>query len=215
MKPPPRAAVFISGADGWTTTTTAIATMARDTLDRRLRCCNHMNDAPRDLRPRAHIERASDASGDVLRLTGAWRLAGLEAIDAELRALQLPARPHGRCKRACGARQRGRPRASVPPAAHRAVARPGRQRRAHHRAGAEPHRGNAGTAAAPAREPARGHRQPRQRHRPHRPRPSRVPRRRGPRHRRHRPAPAPPPDPRTVRAVRAGLPERDPGRVRS
>jgi phospholipid/cholesterol/gamma-HCH transport system permease protein len=51
-----------------------------------------MNDAPRDLRPRAHIERAPDASGDVLRLTGAWRLAGLEVIDAELRALQIPAR---------------------------------------------------------------------------------------------------------------------------
>ena len=50
-----------------------------------------MNDAPRDIRPRAHLERASDAAGDVLRLTGAWRLAGLEAIDAELRALQLPA----------------------------------------------------------------------------------------------------------------------------
>jgi ABC-type transporter Mla MlaB component len=50
-----------------------------------------MNDAPRDSRPRAHLERASDAAGDVLRLTGAWRLAGLEAIDAELRALQFPA----------------------------------------------------------------------------------------------------------------------------
>jgi len=51
-----------------------------------------MNDAPRDLRPRAHLERASDAAGDVLRLTGAWRLAGLEALDAQLRALKLPAR---------------------------------------------------------------------------------------------------------------------------
>ncbi len=51
-----------------------------------------MNDAPRDTRPRAHLERASDAAGDVLRLTGSWRLAGLEAIDTELRALQLPAR---------------------------------------------------------------------------------------------------------------------------
>ena len=50
-----------------------------------------MNDAPRDLRPRAHLERASDAAGDVLRLTGAWRLAGLEALDAQLRAFTLPA----------------------------------------------------------------------------------------------------------------------------
>jgi phospholipid/cholesterol/gamma-HCH transport system permease protein len=52
-----------------------------------------MNDAPRDSRPRAHLERAPDASGaGVLRLTGAWRLAALGAIDAELRGLQLPAR---------------------------------------------------------------------------------------------------------------------------
>jgi phospholipid/cholesterol/gamma-HCH transport system permease protein len=52
-----------------------------------------MNDAPRDSRPRAHLERASDASGEaVLRLAGAWRLATIAAIDAELRALQLPAR---------------------------------------------------------------------------------------------------------------------------
>ena len=52
-----------------------------------------MNDAPRDSRPRAHLERASDASGaGVLRLTGAWRLAAIDAIDAELRSLQLPAR---------------------------------------------------------------------------------------------------------------------------
>jgi phospholipid/cholesterol/gamma-HCH transport system permease protein len=51
-----------------------------------------MNDAPPDTRPRAHLQRATDAAGDVLRLTGAWRLAGLEAIDTELRALQLPAR---------------------------------------------------------------------------------------------------------------------------
>jgi len=50
-----------------------------------------MNDAPRDIRPRAHLERASDAAGDVLRLTGAWRLAGLEALDAQLRALKFPA----------------------------------------------------------------------------------------------------------------------------
>src|SRR5512134_2937173 len=50
-----------------------------------------MNDTPRDIRPRAQLERASGAAGDVLRLTGAWRLAGLEAIDAELRALHLPA----------------------------------------------------------------------------------------------------------------------------
>ena len=52
-----------------------------------------MNDAPRDSSPRAHLERASDASGAaVLRLAGAWRLAAIAAIDAELRALQLPAR---------------------------------------------------------------------------------------------------------------------------
>jgi phospholipid/cholesterol/gamma-HCH transport system permease protein len=49
-----------------------------------------MNDAPRDTQPRAHLERAPDAAGDVLRLTGAWRLATIAAIDAELRALQLP-----------------------------------------------------------------------------------------------------------------------------
>ncbi|MGZ8273157.1 MAG: MlaE family ABC transporter permease [Burkholderiaceae bacterium] len=52
-----------------------------------------MNDAPRDSRPRAHLERASDASSAaVLRLAGAWRLAAIAAIDAELRALRLPAR---------------------------------------------------------------------------------------------------------------------------
>ncbi len=51
-----------------------------------------MSDAPPDTRPRAQLERASDAAGDVLRLTGAWRLAGLGLIDAELRALRLPAR---------------------------------------------------------------------------------------------------------------------------
>lgn len=51
-----------------------------------------MNDAPSEIRPRAHLERASDAAGDVLRLTGAWRLGAIEAIDAELRALQLPER---------------------------------------------------------------------------------------------------------------------------
>ena len=52
-----------------------------------------MNDAPRDSRPRAQLERAPDASGaGVLRLTGAWRLAALGAIDAELRGLQLPPR---------------------------------------------------------------------------------------------------------------------------
>jgi phospholipid/cholesterol/gamma-HCH transport system permease protein len=52
-----------------------------------------MNDAPRDSRPRAHLERASDASGEaVLRLAGSWRLAALAAIDAELGALQFPAR---------------------------------------------------------------------------------------------------------------------------
>jgi phospholipid/cholesterol/gamma-HCH transport system permease protein len=50
-----------------------------------------MNDAPSEIRPRAHLERASDASGDVLRLTGAWRLVAIEAIDAELGALSLPA----------------------------------------------------------------------------------------------------------------------------
>ena len=50
-----------------------------------------MNDAPRDIQPRAHLERAPDAAGDVLRLTGAWRLVAIAAIDAELRALQLPA----------------------------------------------------------------------------------------------------------------------------
>src|SRR5512135_2430188 len=52
-----------------------------------------MNDAPRDPRPRAHLERAADADGTaVLRLAGAWRLAGIAAIDAELRALALPPR---------------------------------------------------------------------------------------------------------------------------
>ena len=52
-----------------------------------------MNDASRDSCPRAHLERASDASGDpVLRLAGAWRLVAIAAIDTELRALQLPAR---------------------------------------------------------------------------------------------------------------------------
>jgi phospholipid/cholesterol/gamma-HCH transport system permease protein len=52
-----------------------------------------MNDASRDSRPRAHLERASDASGAaVLHLAGAWRLAALAVIDAELGALQLPAR---------------------------------------------------------------------------------------------------------------------------
>lgn len=52
-----------------------------------------MNDASRDSRPRAHLERAAGASGaDVLRLAGAWRLATLAEIDAELRALALPPR---------------------------------------------------------------------------------------------------------------------------
>jgi phospholipid/cholesterol/gamma-HCH transport system permease protein len=52
-----------------------------------------MNDATRDSRPSAHLERASDASGsDVLRLAGAWRLAVLADIDTALRALAIPAR---------------------------------------------------------------------------------------------------------------------------
>ena len=52
-----------------------------------------MNDASRDSRPRAQLERASDASGGaVLRLAGPWRLATLPAIEAELGALTLPAR---------------------------------------------------------------------------------------------------------------------------
>jgi phospholipid/cholesterol/gamma-HCH transport system permease protein len=52
-----------------------------------------MNDAPRDSRPRAHLERAADADGSaVLRLTGAWRLAGIAAIDTQLRTLALPSR---------------------------------------------------------------------------------------------------------------------------
>jgi phospholipid/cholesterol/gamma-HCH transport system permease protein len=50
-----------------------------------------MNDAPRDSPPRARLERAADASASpVLRLTGAWRLAALEDIEAQLRALSLP-----------------------------------------------------------------------------------------------------------------------------
>ncbi|MGZ8261124.1 MAG: MlaE family ABC transporter permease [Caldimonas sp.] len=52
-----------------------------------------MNDAPRDSLPRAQLERAPDRSGaDVLRLTGAWRLAAIAAIDAELGNLRLPER---------------------------------------------------------------------------------------------------------------------------
>jgi phospholipid/cholesterol/gamma-HCH transport system permease protein len=53
-----------------------------------------MNDASPDHRPRAHLERASDASdasGAVLRLSGAWRLATLADIDAQLGALALHA----------------------------------------------------------------------------------------------------------------------------
>ena len=50
-----------------------------------------MNDASRDLRPRAHLERASGASGaDVLRLSGAWRLNALGEIEAQLHELALP-----------------------------------------------------------------------------------------------------------------------------
>jgi len=52
-----------------------------------------MNDASPDSRPRARLERASDASsGAVLRLAGAWRLATVPAIEAELSALTLPPR---------------------------------------------------------------------------------------------------------------------------
>jgi phospholipid/cholesterol/gamma-HCH transport system permease protein len=52
-----------------------------------------MNDASPDPRPRATLERASDASGvDQLRLSGAWRLASLAEIDAQLRGLALRSR---------------------------------------------------------------------------------------------------------------------------
>ena len=49
-----------------------------------------MNDASRDSRPRAHFERAAGASGaDVLRLSGAWRLAALPEIETELQEVRL------------------------------------------------------------------------------------------------------------------------------
>jgi phospholipid/cholesterol/gamma-HCH transport system permease protein len=52
-----------------------------------------MNDASRDSQPRATLERATDASGvDRLRLSGAWRLASLADIDAQLRGLALRSR---------------------------------------------------------------------------------------------------------------------------
>ena len=172
-----------------------------------------MNDAPRDSRPRAHLERASDASGEaVLRLAGAWRLAAIAAIDAELRALQLPARLTVDGTQLVGTRQRGRARAPVPPAAERRVDRPRTERRPDHRPGAQPDRSGAGTAAASARAAPRNDRPSRQRRRPHGPRPPRVSRRGGPRTSRHGRSPAAAAAARAVRAVRAGLPERDPGR---